>query len=66
MNPEEKAKDMIDYFIRALGIDCGSAAIAAERACDEVISEIEPDTLFHNYNERVTYWKDVKEHVQSL
>lgn len=51
---------------------CGNVIIntvdkaCAALCCDEIIAEIEPDLLFQNYNERVTYWKDIKEEIQKL
>lgn len=43
--------------------------VTKERAIicvDEIIQELEPDDLFKNYNERVTYWRDVKEEISKL
>lgn len=39
---------------------------AATICVDEIIQELEPDDLFKNYNERVTYWRDVKAEIEKL
>lgn len=65
MTPEEKAKEILDYLNRMCG-SFGNGLAAANFLCDEMIKEVEPDALFQRYNERVTYWKDVKEAIEKF
>ena len=66
MTPEEKAKELVNKMIGGCcrcPIDSKEAALTC---CDEIIEELEPDDLFKRYNERATYWRDVKEEIIKL
>lgn len=74
MTPEEKAKHLIQHYQSILSNFKQSnarrqknyAKLCSNICVDEIIQELEPDDLFKNYNERVTYWRDVKEEISKL
>ena len=71
MTPEEKAVEITKKMGYAAGTYINDLVLdIAKRSaiicCDEIIAELEPDDLFQNYNERVTYWKDVKEEIKKI
>lgn len=76
MTPEEKAKELFNKFIPHSRDNSGfgynremeekNAKSCVIICVDEIIQELEPDDLFKNYNERVTYWRDVKEEISKL
>lgn len=59
MTPEEKAKQLVDRFEKALGSNTG--IVAAEICVDEVL-----DTYHSNLNPEVKYWEQVKQYIQLL
>lgn len=69
LSPKDKAKELVDKYYE-YSQDIGQSKYSSKKCalicCNEIIAEIEPDELFQNYNERVTFWKDVKSEIELL
>lgn len=65
MRPEEKAKDLVARFEKALGPHTG--AVAAEICVDEILEAMHADwTAEQNLDREYAYWNAAREYIKLL
>jgi hypothetical protein len=72
MTPKEKAKELVDNFkfnvldYEGSGLNEYKAKQCALIAVDEIIAQIEPSVSMDVISERINYWQEVKQEIESL